>query len=102
MGFKFKMTVPLPKEIYDEVRKNKCKVLETYIDDDGNMVISSLDEDDFNSYVCDNDCDSCPLFDEEEFKCMKTNKFDINDCLKNDCSDCAYRCDTCGACTFDE
>lgn len=68
MGFKFKMTVPLPKEIYDEVRKNKCKVLETYIDDDGNMVISSLDEDDFNSYVCDNDCDSCPLFDEEEFK----------------------------------
>ncbi len=79
MGFKFKMTVPLPKVIYDEVRKNRNLVLESYVDDDGNMVISSLDEDDFNSYVCDNDCDGCPIFDAEEFKCMKTNKFDIND-----------------------
>jgi hypothetical protein len=96
------MTVPLPKIVYEEVNKNRNLVLETSIDDEGNIVISSLDEDDFNSYVCDNECENCPLFNEEKFKCMKTNKFDINKCLKTDCSDCNYCCETCGGCTFDE
>lgn len=103
MGFKFKMTVPLPKEIYNEARRNRNLILESYIDDEGNMVISSLDEDDLNSYACDNDCGNCPLYDNWECKCIKPNKFDIEECLKRkDCCECSYQCGTCGTCSFDE
>ena len=58
--FKF---LPIPAEDYDSLDIGPDTILETRITDDGALVVRRVTDEDLEEFVCDGDCDSCPVAD---------------------------------------
>lgn len=69
---KFKL-LPIPAQDYDALGITVDTVIETRITDDGLLVVRTVFDDDLDRFVCDGDCDDCPI--------------DGSDCDR-ECSDC--------------
>lgn len=88
---KIKITIPLPGTIIDMLGEDA--ILEAYCDGD-NLVISTVDEDDIDSFICDDDCRNCPIADECE---------DFIPCPEDvDCDECPYYCTHSNRCVYDD
>ena len=57
---KFKL-LPIPAEDYDALGINSDTVLETYITDDGALIIRKVTDEILEELICDGDCDCCPV-----------------------------------------
>lgn len=53
--------IPIPAEEYDALGIGPDTILETRINDDGALIICKVTEEDLEEFVCDGDCDSCPV-----------------------------------------
>lgn len=74
---KFKL-IPIPAEDYDALGICPDTILETYITEDGALIVRRVTNDDLEEFVCDGNCDSCPIAE--------------NDC-DGDCFSCpCYAC----------
>lgn len=90
--FKF---IPIPAEDYDAWCSangthgiGPDTILETYITDDGALIVRRVTGEDLEEFICDGDCDSCPVADTD---CD-------GDCLSCPCYACCDDSDYEGAC----
>lgn len=58
--FKF---LPIPSEEYDALGISPNTILETRITDDGALIVRRVSGKDLEEFVCDGDCDFCPVAD---------------------------------------
>ena len=56
--FKF---LPIPAEEYDALGIGPDTVLETHVTDDGTLIVRAVTAADLEEFVCDGDCESCPV-----------------------------------------
>lgn len=56
--FKF---LPIPTEDYDALGIDSGTVLQTRVTDDGTLIVRTLSGEDLEEFICDGDCESCPV-----------------------------------------
>jgi len=102
MDIKLRFTIPLPEGLVESLDIDEETALEAYIDD-GKLVVTTLDDDDFDSFVCDGDCDNCDMCN-DDFGDEFDDEADFEDCPTGeyDCEDCEFFCKHCGACNYDD
>lgn len=69
------MYVPIPTEQWEALKINSSTILESFVNEEGYLVIRPLEDTD--DYICDGDCEGCPIED--------------NECDGN-CESCPCRC----------
>jgi bifunctional DNA-binding transcriptional regulator/antitoxin component of YhaV-PrlF toxin-antitoxin module len=52
--------IPIPTEDCDALGINKDTILETYVTDDGALIIRVVSDEDMSGLVCNSDCGNCP------------------------------------------
>ena len=55
------MFLPIPTEDYDALGIGPDTILETHVTDDGVLVVRAVTDADLEEFVCDGDCESCPV-----------------------------------------
>lgn len=58
VDFKF---IPVPTEDYDALGIGPDTVIQTSINDNGDLVVHVVTGEELEEFVCDGDCDGCPL-----------------------------------------
>jgi hypothetical protein len=53
--------IPVPAEDFDALGININTVIQTYITEDGALVIRPVKEEDMEEFICDGDCSECPV-----------------------------------------
>jgi hypothetical protein len=53
--------LPVSAEDYDALNLGADKIIESYVSDEGSLVIRAIDAPE--NYICDGDCAGCPLCD---------------------------------------
>ena len=53
--------LPIPAEDYDALGITADTVLQTYLTDDGVLVVRAVTDEDLESFSCDGDCETCPV-----------------------------------------
>ena len=56
--------ISIPAEDYDALGIGSDTVLETYVTDDGALVIRVVTDEDLDSLICGDDCEGCPIREE--------------------------------------
>ena len=55
--------LPIPAEDYDALGLTDNTILETHITDDGALVIRKVTGEDLEEFICDGNCEACPVAD---------------------------------------
>ena len=67
-NFKF---IPIPAEDYDALGLTPDTILETRVTDDGALIVRPVDAVDLEEFVCDGDCDECPVaYNDCDYDCL--------------------------------
>jgi len=102
MDIKLRFTIPIPEGLIETLDIDEDTVLEAFITD-GKLIVNTLDDEDFDDFVCDGDCDDCFLCDDDTED--EIDDFDYADeCPSGefDCENCEFFCKHCGACNYDD
>lgn len=102
MDIKLRFTIPMHEGLAESLGIDEDTALEAYIED-GKLVVTTLDDEDIDSLVCDGDCDNCDMCN-DDFDDEFDDEDDFEDCPSGeyDCEDCEFFCKHCGACNFDD
>jgi len=53
--------LPIPAEDYDDLGISPDAVIETCVIDDGALIVRVIRDEDFDNFICGNDCECCPM-----------------------------------------
>ncbi|MDR3344440.1 MAG: hypothetical protein LBT21_02425, partial [Oscillospiraceae bacterium] len=58
MEFRF---IPVPVEDYEALGITEDSIIQTYLTDDGALIVRPVLSDDLENFQCDSDCENCPV-----------------------------------------
>ena len=53
--------IPIPAEDFDRLGVNENSVIQTYINDAGDLTVHVVSDDELESFSCNGDCEECPV-----------------------------------------